>query len=79
MDWRALTPDDSPMGLPDVYADPALSDLRRPKVGPGDAAPDFDLPVFDFSSGVRHETGTRMRLHSQAATRPVALIFGSYT
>jgi hypothetical protein len=79
IDWRAFTPEDSPKGLPDVYADTALTDLRTPKVAAGDAAFDIELPVYDFSTGVRRTTGSAMRLSDVAAGRPVALIFGSYT
>ena len=79
IDWRAMTPDDSPKGMPDLLIDPVISDLRTPNVATGDAAPDFDLPVYDFSTGQRLDTGSRMCLRDAAAVRPVALIFGSYT
>ena len=79
LDWRAMTPEDSPKGLPDVYADPGLTDLRTPKIAVGDTAVDFELPVYDFTTGVKRETNERMRLLDAAASRPVALIFGSYT
>lgn len=79
IDWRAFTPEDSPKGLPDVYADPALTDLRTPELAEGDPAFDFELPVYDFSTGKRQTTGSAMRLSDVAAERPVALVFGSYT
>ncbi len=78
-DWRTITPDDSPMGLPDVEASPVYRDLGSAKLEEGDPAFDFDLPLYDFSEGTRVETGRRFRLQSVAANRPVALIFGSYT
>ena len=78
-DWRAFTPDDSPMGLPDVMANPVHQDLSAAKLAEGDPAFNFDLPIFDFSSGSRVETGRRFQLQSTAANRPVALVFGSYT
>jgi hypothetical protein len=44
---------------------------RFGKLHPGDAAPDFDLPLLGKSETVR--------LSSFRNTRPVVLIFGSYT
>ncbi len=78
-DWRAFTPDDSPMGLPEIMADPVAQDLSAAKLAQGDPAFDFDLPVYDFSDGTRVETGRSFHLQSVAANRPVALVFGSYT
>jgi hypothetical protein len=54
----------------EVLADPAIVDLRTATVGPGDAAPDFDLPLT---------AGGRVRLSELVARGPVALVFGSYT
>jgi hypothetical protein len=79
MDWRVMTPEDSPKGLPDVYADPRLADLRTPNLAPGDPAFDFELPVYDFSRGTKQSTGETMRLSKASRARPVALVFGSYT
>ena len=79
LDWRSFTPDDSPMGLPDVMANPVHQDLAAAKLAPGDPAFDFDLPIYDFSDGTRVETGRNFQLQSVAANRPVALVFGSYT
>ena len=79
MDWRAMTPEDSPKGLPDVYADLLLTDLRTPNLAAGDPAFDFELPVYDFSTGAKRSTGETMRLSEVGRARPVALIFGSYT
>lgn len=76
-DWKAFTPEDSPKGLPDVmreHADLSTADLRV-----GDPAFDFELPIFDFSSGAAKKTERKFHLSALAATRPVALIFGSYT
>ena len=78
-DWRSFTPDDSPMGLPDVMANPVHKDLSAAKLAPGDPAFDFDLPVYDFSNGTRVETGRSFKLQSAASNGPVALIFGSFT
>jgi hypothetical protein len=44
---------------------------RGGHVGPGDAAPDFDLETLDKSA--------RVRLSSFRGREPVVLIFGSYT
>ncbi len=78
-DWKALTPDDSPKGLPDVMADPVYQDLSTAKLEVGDPAYDFERPVRDFSDGVERATGESFHLSEAAAVRPVALIFGSYT
>ena len=51
-------------------------DLQTPKIGPGDPAPDFSLPVLDANRGL---TSQFVRLSDYAGTQPVALIFGSYT
>lgn len=78
-DWRAITPDDSPKGLPDVAADPTHRDLATAKLEVGDIAHDFLLPVLDASRGTERETDELFHLQGRAAKRPVALIFGSYT
>lgn len=79
LDWRAMTPEDSPKTPVDLMADPSVVDLAQAKCAVGDVAPDFELPVFDFSVGTEQPTGRSMRLSAVAAERPVALIFGSYT
>ena len=78
-DWKAFTPDDSPLGLPDVMADPLHQDLSTAKLEEGDVAHDFELPLCDFSDGTPRETGATFHLSKAATARPVALIFGSYT
>jgi hypothetical protein len=60
-----------PQTLNEVLADPEYLDLRTPKVGVGDAAPDFELPLVDGEGTVR--------LAELNAERPVALVFGSFT
>lgn len=77
--WRAMTPGDSPKTPPDLFADPATVDLATPKLGEGDPAFDFDLPLYDFADGSERVTGERFHLHAVARNQPVALIFGSYT
>jgi hypothetical protein len=83
IDWRAFTPDDSPMTPLDVMADPLHKDLATPEVAVGDPAFDFELPIYDFSDGGERATDRRLRLSAAARERPVALIFalifGSYT
>jgi hypothetical protein len=76
-DWKSITPEDSPKGLPDIVAE--QGHLSQADVAPGEPALDFELPVFDFSDGSERATGERFHLASAAAARPVALIFGSYT
>ena len=46
-------------------------DARRGRLQPGEAAPDFTLPRLDHSGSVR--------LSSFQGSRPVVLVFGSYT
>ncbi len=79
IDWRAFTPADSPMTMPDVLADPRRQALATPAVEPGGAAYDFSGPVYDFSQGKQIITGQRFNLLESAAEKPVALVFGSYT
>lgn len=50
---------------------PLWMSARKGHLAVGDAAPDFDLPLLDHDRGVR--------LSEQWRTRPVVLIFGSYT
>jgi len=78
-DWRAFTPEDSPMTPMDMMADPVCRDLATAKLAVGDPAFGFDLPIFDFSDGTQRTTGEQFHLHDVAANRPVALVFGSYT
>ena len=51
-------------------------DLQTPKLGPGDPALDFVLPVLDPQHGLTEQT---VHLADYAGRQPVALIFGSYT
>jgi hypothetical protein len=66
------TPVDSPLGLEDVMSSPRYRDLMTAKLAPGDRAFDFELPLLASDGGT-------VRLSSFAGTRPVALVFGSYT
>ena len=74
-----ITPPDSAMTRAEVAELARTQRLQSPDVVKGDVAPDFELPVFDFSSGTRVETGEVFHLQSVAANTPVALVFGSYT
>ena len=78
-DWRAFTPDDSPMTPMELMADERHKDLSTPEVVQGEAAYDFTSPVYDFSDGVRKPTGRQFNLFESAVEKPVALVFGSYT
>jgi len=51
--------------------EPLWMHARAGALKPGDTAPDFQLPTLD-------RTGT-VRLSSFRGSRPVALVFGSYT
>jgi len=63
-------PPDSPLTLADVMAREDYRDLMNAKVGEGDVAPEFDLPLIG---------GGRARLAELREPGPVALVFGSYT
>lgn len=75
----AITPENSAKTAYEVQAEERSIRLHTADVTTGDVAPDFDLPVLDFSSGSRVETGRTFHLRSVAANTPVALVFGSYT
>ncbi len=78
-DWRAITPEDSPMTPMDVFANPVHQDLSTAAVTEGEPAFFFKRPLFDFSNGTKVETGIEFDLQQITAEKPVALIFGSYT
>ena len=78
-DWQAITPADSPKTPMDLFADPQHQDLATAKLAQGDQAFGFRLPLYDFSSGQKVETGEIFDLHAHVVEQPVALIFGSYT
>ncbi len=83
--WRILctlprfTPPDSPLSMREVLAHEGYRDLATPKLRVGDPAFDFELRRLDASDGVSRETGETVRLSSFSGSRPVALVFGSYT
>jgi hypothetical protein len=74
-----ITPAHSTMSAAEFLTSERIAPLRVPDVVVGDVAPDFDLAVYDFSSGTRVTTGSRFHLQEVAANTPVALVFGSYT
>ena len=78
-DWRAMTPEDSPKTPMDNMKDAELRDLSTPKLSVGDRAFDIELPIYDFSDGSERLTGETFHLSEVARSRPVALVFGSYT
>jgi len=51
--------------------EPLWMSARKGSLNVGDAAPDFSLPKLDRSGAVQ--------LSAELRTRPVVLIFGSYT
>jgi hypothetical protein len=78
-DWRAFTPEDSPKTPMDVHAEPLHQKLATAEVQQGEPAYFFNRPIFDFTSGTKVETGSIFDLGERSKTKPVALIFGSYT
>ena len=70
------TPADSPLRLADIRTSAFYRNLGTPAVAVGDAAPAFRLPRLDAH---RRVTAEMVDLGDRLGTRPVALIFGSYT
>lgn len=79
LDWKAITPEDSPKTPLDTFADPKLLDLATAKLSVGDPAYDFKSRIYDYSDGVERDTGRFFHLATVTKEKPVALIFGSYT
>ena len=73
------TPDDSPLTLKTLLRREDYRDLSTAKLSAGDVAFDFELPQYDLSDGTAVASGTRVRLSEFRSSKPVALIFGSYT
>jgi hypothetical protein len=73
------TPRDSPLTLKSLMSRDDYRDLSMPKLAVGDVAFDFELGRHDFSGGTADATGATVRLSEFRASKPVALIFGSYT
>ena len=71
------TPADSPLRLHDVMTSPSYGRLMTPVLEVGDPAAPFDLSLLDPAT--HGPSGERVRLADFAGTRPVALVFGSYT
>ena len=78
-DWRAITPDDSPLTPMDVMADERHKALATATLKPGEKAHNIVRPVYDYSTGVQRATGQIFDLLTVCQEKPVALIFGSYT
>ncbi len=74
-----FAPSDSPLSMREASAHEGYRDLATPKLRVGDPAFDFELPRLDAGDGVLRETGQMVRLSSFSGSRPVALVFGSYT
>jgi len=51
--------------------EPMWMSARAGSLHPGDAAPDFDLPAVDRTR--------RVRMSDECRSKPLVLIFGSYT
>ena len=64
------TPADSPLTMEDVLASSFHRDLMTAKLAAGEPAFLFELPTPD---------GERVNIADFVRTRPVALVFGSYT
>ncbi|MFV1991621.1 MAG: hypothetical protein ACC652_12860 [Acidimicrobiales bacterium] len=77
--YAKITPEDSTQTMLEAFSDPDFANMTVPTIAEGEPAYDFDLALYDFSSGARTDTGKTFRLQAMAANQPVALIFGSYT
>jgi len=66
----------APKTREEIKESPWYQDLQTPKLGPGEPAFDFSLPILDAAHGATAES---VRLSTFAGEKPVALIFGSYT
>jgi hypothetical protein len=77
--FSPTTPPDSPLTMQDVLASPLYRNLTTAKLSVGDPAYPFTLPRLDPSEGRPRATGKTVSLESFRGTKPVALIFGSYT
>ncbi len=77
--YADITPADSTQTFAEALADPDYMKLAVPLLSVGEPATDFDLAIYDFSSGARVKTDSTFHLQGVAANQPVALIFGSYT
>lgn len=73
------TPPDSPLTLKSLMSHAEYRDLSTPKLAVGDMAFDFELRAHDFSDGTDVASGATVRLSAFRGSKPVALIFGSYT
>jgi len=77
--YTKVTAPDSPQTFTEAFSDLEFMKLAIPVVEQGGRAHDFDLEIYDFSSGSKKLTGARFNLGEASANQPVALIFGSYT
>jgi hypothetical protein len=66
------TPPDSPLTMQEALASERYRDLSTPRVAEGDPAYAFELARAD-------RPDERVRIDDFFGTRPVALVFGSYT
>lgn len=78
-DWRAFTPEDSPLTPMDVMADERHRQLGNADVEAGEIAYNFKSQIYDYSDGTAVATGRAFDLLEAAKEKPVALVFGSYT
>ena len=77
--YAHITAASSTLTFAEAFADPEFIKLAMPEVVEGGQCFDFDLPVYDFSTGTGIATGDHFHLATASANQPVALIFGSYT
>ena len=77
--YADVTPADSAKTFAEVFQDTDFIKLAVPTIGEGDTCFDFELPIYDFSSGSRKLTGVTFHLAGVSTSQSVALIFGSYT
>ncbi|MFV1991860.1 MAG: hypothetical protein ACC652_14100 [Acidimicrobiales bacterium] len=77
--YAKITPEDSTQTMLEAFSDADFANLTVPTISEDEPAYDFELAVYDFSSGGRVETSQTFHLQEKTKNQPVALIFGSYT
>jgi hypothetical protein len=73
------TPLDSPLTMDEVLASDLYRDLSTPKLSTGDPAYLFELTRLEARDGGAAAAAKPTRLADYVGSRPVALVFGSYT
>lgn len=60
--YADVTPADSAKRFRDILEDKDFIELTAPEIAQSESCVDFELPLYDFSSGARVKTGGTFRL-----------------